>query len=1074
MSSAQYVGGKELHVSAQTTRIRDLEHELEEVKNDQKIRELQYQAETVKAAWKIKDIEYKLQKLKELEIEEAKNWKAETEREGEGLVFTPAESTESLSSMVEEVSEAHREAHFDEAKVLIPTITNVDASGETRIFNALGEASEISASIDVSQSGSTEKKTGVAKEMAQEIEGVNHSQIASLIQPNSKPGRTNPSSDPFLPASSTLEDGSPEIDLSLQYYGDLDFPEDAIEMSFLDMDLEQLYEVASDVEAALESDVEVDLKTDAQCDQLSLLGNIHYFIFSRTGAVDDIENAIRNSEGAVDGANTDGPKYAPRLRNLITMLMKKYECTNLLADLDQAVLRAETMATLGRPDWRAQFLDLARMKGRKCLRMGSREEMEELMVMYEMMGQPNPVRLSTHDMEEKVRTLNRLTENINNANESGESHNFDELDTALKLCEELVASINDPLKKSALLCGLFQILLVRYRQSHDLDDINKAMKIGEEALVIIPDDHPSKAKLLRNLAECFDTRFEKTDNLEDLNMAIELGEKGAIAACKSGPEEEEETLRFLASAFFQKYKRTENLEYLRKATESNQKALKMLEILPRDDSKIFSALYNLASCYGVRFDRARNLDNLHAAIQASTEALELAPHNGTYRADLLANMAEYFHSKFEESGNLHDLHIAIKKAKEFLKSAGLDHPEKETTIANLTGYLVKRFELTGNLDDLQLSIEASRGAVSNGSFGNLAVALIERFQRTGNFDDLNSAIGATEEAIKMTSNDIVKEVALLVNLGSYLSNKFATTQDITDLNKSIETYKQALEMLPQHAKDRPTVLTNLSGAYHHRFDKTKNIDDFQLAIQTGEEALAEIPHSHPHRAIILLNLATSQAIKFRHSNSIHDLEKSLAFSEEASRFLHAPLPIRMSAAQSTFRLQTSNEMWIEAACTAEFSINLLPLLAPRQLKQRDQQHVLEEFAGLASDGAATILKAEKDVHRALQLLELGRGVITGLRFGARTDLSELRLQYPELAGRFEQLRSILDSGTAASALVSLEEIDVSYDANIEFEKIIDSIRSLPNFENFLLPPGVDELMDAACQGPIVVINVSAF
>ncbi|KAF3104882.1 hypothetical protein TWF102_002647 [Orbilia oligospora] len=1044
MSLAQHLSGKELHVSAQTSRIRDLEHELEE-----------YQAETVKATWKIKDIEYKLQKLKELEIKEAKNWEAQIGREGEGLLCRPPESTDSLSPVVEEVSEAHREAHFDEAKVLIPTITNVDALGETRTFNALGEASEISASINISQSGSTEKKTGVAKEMAQGIEG-------------------------------------PGIDCSLEYYRDLHFPDDAIEMSFLDMGLEQLYEVASDVEAALELDVEADLKTDAQCDQLNLLGNIHYFIFARTGAVDDIENAIKNSERAVDDTNTDGPKYAPRLRNLITMLMKKYECTNSLADLDQAVLRAETMATLRRPDWQAQFLDLVKMKGRKCLRTGSKEEMEELMVMYEMMGQPNLVRLSTHDTEEKVRTLSRF---IRNMDESGGSHNLDidNLDMAVKLCEELTASIYDPPKKLAILSVLSQLLLVRYRQSYDFDDINKAIKIGEEALAIMPDDQDylGKAKSLRYLATCFGARFERADNLEDLNMAIGLGEKAVIAACKSGPEqeeeeekEEEEALQFLAVAFVEKSRRTENVDYLQKATESYQKALKILKILPRDDAKILKVLSNLASCYSETFHRTRNLDDLHAAIQANTEALELTPHNSPERASLLGNAAVCFHPKFDESGDLQDLHIAVKKSKEALKLAAPDNPDRIKMMVNLSSQLGRRFEITGNLDDLQLSIKASQEAVSimpadregfdGRCFGNLATALDGRFQRTGNFDDLNSAIGAIEEVIKMTSNDIVHKAGFLLNLGGYLLHKFIKTRDIADINKSVETMNQALEMTPQHARDRPVVLSRLGNAYALRFSKTKNLDDLHLAIRRGEEALAEIPHNHPYRAEILLRLAVSLMNKFKHSNSIHDLEKLLTLSREASGFLHAPLPTRMRAAKCAFLVQTRNEMWIEAACTAELSIKLLPLIAPRQLKQRDQQHMLEKFAGLASDGAATILKAGKDVHRALKLLELGRGVITGLRFGARTDLSELRLQYPELAGRFEQLRSVLDSGTAAGALVSLEEIDVNYNANIEFEEIIDSIRSLPNFENFLLPPGVDELMGAACQGPIVIINVSSF
>lgn len=151
------------------------------------------------------------------------------------------------------------------------------------------------------------------------------------------------------------------------------------------------------------------------------------------------------------------------------------------------------------------------------------------------------------------------------------------------------------------------------------------------------------------------------------------------------------------------------------------------------------------------------------------------------------------------------------------------------------------------------------------------------------------------------------------------------------------------------------------------------------------------------------------------------------------------------------------------------------------MQRHDQQHILGEFAGLAALAASAALEAGKDASHAVQLLELGRSIITGLRFGTRSDLTELREQHKEMAEKFEQLRDILDSPSSSmldsatgGSLASASDTNQRHNASFELEKIIDQIRHLPSFENFLHPPQVDELRAAASLGPVVLINVSKY
>jgi len=164
------------------------------------------------------------------------------------------------------------------------------------------------------------------------------------------------------------------------------------------------------------------------------------------------------------------------------------------------------------------------------------------------------------------------------------------------------------------------------------------------------------------------------------------------------------------------------------------------------------------------------------------------------------------------------------------------------------------------------------------------------------------------------------------------------------------------------------------------------------------------------------------------------------------------------------------------------AVNLLPAVSPRSLKHTDKQHMLADFAGLASMAAATALNAGKDADHALRLLELGRGVIASLLMEMRGDISDLKQQHPELADEFISLRDELDAPVDRTTSLISTDSTSSWESQVrrrraadqKFSELIMRIRAQSEFDNFLLPPTPDELMAAADPDPIIVINLSSY
>jgi hypothetical protein len=169
---------------------------------------------------------------------------------------------------------------------------------------------------------------------------------------------------------------------------------------------------------------------------------------------------------------------------------------------------------------------------------------------------------------------------------------------------------------------------------------------------------------------------------------------------------------------------------------------------------------------------------------------------------------------------------------------------------------------------------------------------------------------------------------------------------------------------------------------------------------------------------------------------------------------------------------------------------MLPEVADRRLSRGDQQYAMGEWSGLAGDATALTLASHDGTPadravRALQLIEMGRGVLYSQTLNMRSDLAELRERHPDLARRFEVLRDELDrptemaSPTEPDELVSaaVRAVDAAEQRRSradELQATLDNIRTQSGFASFALPPAVGELLAQADSGPVVSFNVSRY
>jgi tetratricopeptide (TPR) repeat protein len=803
--------------------------------------------------------------------------------------------------------------------------------------------------------------------------------------------------------------------------------------------------------------------------------------FERTQAIEDLNRAIEAISMAVDAVEAtanDHTQLPGWLSNLGTQLSERFERMGMVEDIARAVEVVELALAIAPPDhpdrvkWLNNLGDLFGMQFQQTREIDLNRAIE----VAEMAIAATPL-----DHPGRAISLDKL--GIWLGRRSEHTGAMDDINRAIEAADMALkaAPLNYP-GRFHYLNNLGIQLSRRYKQTGAIDDLNRTLEVAEMAVTATPSDHPQWDGMLNNLGNWLSLRFERTGAIDDLNRAIEV--VGVAAATTSSAV----LLYTLGTLLESRSEWSGSIDDLNRAIDALDMAV---ATTPAEHPDRITMLDGLGVSLSKRFDRTGSIDDLNRAVEVGDMAAVATSLDSPDRAYYLNNLGLSLNRRFGHTGAISDLDRAIEVADMAVAATPPYHIARAGHLNSLGCLLGRRFQWTGAIDDLNRAVTVANMAVNGipsdhtdrgGCLHSLGNWLGMRFERTESMDDLNRAIEVIDLAVAIASPSHSDRASWLNSLGVQLGRRFQRTGAIDDLNRAIEAADMAVAAIPSDHTDRAGLLNNLGIWLGRRFKLDGTINDLNRAIELGDMAMAVAPPDHPDRASQLKNLGDWLGTRFEWTGDRKDIERSLCSFKEGWSCQNAQPSSRIELARSAAKLLALESNWEESSFYLQEAVKLLPKISPRSLDNTDKQHMLGQFAGLASMAAATSLNAGKEAHHALEPLELGRGIIAGLLFEMRTDISDLEQQHPKLAEEFEFLRDKLDSPTSNTGLLKSadnmlppeSQINRRREAGQKFDEVLAKIRAQPGFHNFLLAPTADELMAAADSGSIVTINVSPY
>jgi tetratricopeptide (TPR) repeat protein len=606
-----------------------------------------------------------------------------------------------------------------------------------------------------------------------------------------------------------------------------------------------------------------------------------------------------------------------------------------------------------------------------------------------------------------------------------------DLHRAISVWSDLVLAVDNPSELSMLLSNLGSALWTRFRMTGALDDLERSITAKEQALALAPEGYSDLPMLFNNLGNCLLSRFERTNSVEDLDRAVRSMEQGVALSPTN-----------------------------------------------------HMLLNNLGATISRRFERSNSTDDIDRAISVAERSIELTPQDHPQLPTYLDNLAHSLHRRFGRTGSTDDLDRAITVGMQAISLCTIsDHHNIPMYHDNLGNALRSRFEHTGSTVDLDHSISShdkglalteSYDSSVVGRLNSLSIALMRRFERTSSMTDIDRAISVSEQSLALTPSDHPIRRIILLNLSNSLQRRSELTEALDE--RVIELLDQAVCSTAEDHADLATIYHSWGIALKRQFEHTKSLDDINLTIVKMEQAVALTPDESPDLATRLHSLGNAIRLKSKETGAASDLNSAIDILERAVSVQSAPPFDRILAADSALDLLRTSQP-DRSKSLLRVAVSLLPLVSPRVLKQSDQQHNIARFSGMTSRAASISLECGEDPFDALQLLELGRGVLASLHLEVRSDISVLRASHPDLGRQLDSLRDQLDHPVYSieqRVPNSVSETERRRALSKNFDSLLFTIRQLEGFERFLLGHSASEVMTLAAYGPIVMFNISNY
>ena len=781
------------------------------------------------------------------------------------------------------------------------------------------------------------------------------------------------------------------------------------------------------------------------------LSNALYDRFEQLGGIEYLDESITSYRQMINLSAIGSSDHIMCLNNLAVFVGSRFDELGRMEDLEEQIAcHRQVLALLpqGHRDRSTFFNNLAVALCTRFDQLGKMEDLDEA-ITYHRQGLS--LALRAHGHSDRSNSLSNLANTLNIC--FGQLGRMEDLEEAITYHRQALAlRHHGHPDRSYSLFGLAIAVLTRFDQLGMMEDLEEAITCHREALVLRPPGHPRRPSSLSNLATAFSTRFDQLGRMEDLEEAM---------------------------------------AYYREA----------LALRPPGHPHISALLDNLASVFSTRFDQLGKIEDLEEAITYHRQALALEPNNYPYRASSLNSLAANVCTRFNQLGRMEDLEEAITCHRQSLALLPHGHPDHHIFLNSLGRTVSTRFRHLRRMEDLEEAVTCFRqalalqphGPIYSTSLNNLAYAMTMRFDQLNSMDDLDEAISCHRQGLALKPDSHPNRASSLDNLASALSIRFEHLGKLEDLEEAISCYCQALALRPRGHPDRSSTLHNFATTMSTRFQQSGNKDDLLDAAKYVSEARDLLPTSHPYQSTFGFHLAFILLIQcdiVELDESRHMMIKAFELFEHAANHSPASARDRFDAAVRWAREAhlREHQSVVNAYTKSLTLLDRRLVLAPTIESQQSLLAIVPK--ALALDAASSSID-RGEFRSAIELLEHGRAVLWSKLRGYRHPLDKLRTidkelfdQFETLSGQLECLAMSVESGLSASSSESKSEqpLGSSFEAKMQqhrilsekWDDVVDKIRRVDGFTDFLRAIPFAILQTAAAEGPIIIINISRY
>jgi len=522
------------------------------------------------------------------------------------------------------------------------------------------------------------------------------------------------------------------------------------------------------------------------------------------------------------------------------------------------------------------------------------------------------------------------------------------------------------------------------------------------------------------------------------------------------------------------------------------------KVCPAERSPEFCFLHGTA--YNMCFQKTKQHDHCRQAVVQFNKALAQFPPEHILRPSAQLGISEVLYDRSIQDEDLTSLEEAIHHTRAALDTCPPGHLMRSLCLIYLSRSLKRRYIFTGNAEFLreadcyfQEALNQEMPEDVRERINDVTNTFICGFQGDGSLEALAEVIRLQRERLARIPMDHSDRLDDLHTLALNCAARFEHTGATADLEEEIHNHSLALAAsLPDHYVRRMSLI-GLGNAFRSRFfldhDDERDVRYLDQSIKCCRDALELCPRGQMSRSEPLGSLAFSLCIRsglFGEEGFEESMSLFQSALDEEYTDLHAKFVIAMQwAACARMRQHPLTTLAYEKAISLmQGSLTVGPTLEVRHWHLRarwggDNAEVPLDYASYHIEMGS--------LERAIETLEQGRALLWSEMRGLRTPMDQLRAnEHAMLAERFVAVSTELENiATSAQPSPETKSIDSSGNGELdafgqmmknvrrlerEREEIIDQIRHLPGFQDFLKAIPFQTLQTAATYGPVIIIN----